>query len=229
MELTHNSTADNPSEAGVNLHSQPKQQVNPDPEPPTNPAHAVPNQSSDFSVSPPYTFDDRSTLAALVQQHGPLIRARIRRKLSPGMRRLFDSQDVLSTLFRRVDLLASKGELRASSEAQLVALLVRIADNAVVDRARVINKLNRVEGVDRAWSSSLSSRIAESPDDDASSEVLAAAFEALEDTEDRTILDMWLNDTPLDAIAQILDRPASTVRWKWGKIRSTLHQTLVNT
>jgi DNA-directed RNA polymerase specialized sigma24 family protein len=191
-----------------------------------------PAQQLSESAAPPssaaISFDDRSALAALVQQHGPLIRARIRRKLSPGMRRLFDSQDVLSTLFRRVDLLASKGELRASSEAQLIALLVRIADNAVVDRARIINKLNRVEGDDHAWSTSLRSRIAHCPDDDASSDVLASAFEALQDNEDRTILGMWLNDTPLDAIAQILDRPASTVRWRWGKIRSTLHQTLVN-
>lgn len=232
MELAHNSTADNPSDAGVNLYAHLTKQHTPDPVPPTAPAPPPPtpsHQTSDPSPPAPSAFDDRSALAALVQQHGPLIRARIRRKLSPGMRRLFDSQDVLSTLFRRVDLLASKGELRASSEAQLIALLVRIADNAVVDRARVINKLNRVEGDDRAWSSSLSSRIADSPDDDASSEVLAAAFEALEDTEDRTILGMWLNDTPLDAIAQILDRPASTVRWKWGKIRSRLQQTLVNT
>ena len=46
---------------------------------------------------------DRDAAAAFLDRYGPLVRRRVRGKLGQQMRRVFDSQDLWSTLARRFD------------------------------------------------------------------------------------------------------------------------------
>ncbi|MEO1511306.1 MAG: sigma-70 family RNA polymerase sigma factor, partial [Planctomycetota bacterium] len=159
-----------------------------------------------------------------VTEHAPLIRARIRRKLRPGARRLFDSQDIMSTLYRRVDALAAEGNLRARSEGELIALLVRIADNALIDRTRALRSLDAAEGPDSDWAHRLRDRVAESAGEDAHSDVLTQAFDALENNEERSVLSLWLQGVSLQQIGIILGEPAGTTRWRWSRLRERLRE-----
>jgi len=56
--------------------------------------------------------------------------------MSSRMRRLFDSQDMFSTVLRRLDQRIRNGRIEADGEKQLIALLHKIASGAFADRAR---------------------------------------------------------------------------------------------
>src|SRR5262245_42454435 len=81
---------------------------------------------------------DRDAAAEFVARFAPNIRRRIRGKMNPAMRRLFDSQEILSTLVRRLDEFVGAGQLNAESIPQLWSLLFRIADNSLIEKARVL-------------------------------------------------------------------------------------------
>ena len=85
---------------------------------------------------------DRVAAAVFITRYGSRIRRRIHGKLSPAMRRIFDSQDILSTLGRRLDQYVRFGRLAAASEDELWALVFRMAENAVIDKARVFRRLH---------------------------------------------------------------------------------------
>lgn len=165
---------------------------------------------------------DRGALAAMMKEHEPLIRARIRRSLNASMRKLFDSQDVFATVVRRVDRLAARGELRARSQAELVSLLSRIAENVVIDRARVIKRLRGAIEVEAEWARAFADRIDRDGGDAPHAVVLSLAFEALDDADDKAILSLWLNGTPHAGISAALGVPESTVRSRWQSIRRRL-------
>ncbi len=60
---------------------------------------------------------DREASAEFISRYGPRIRRRVRGKLSPAMRRLFDSQEILATVARRLDQMVASGERRAEGMA----------------------------------------------------------------------------------------------------------------
>src|SRR5262245_43990251 len=62
---------------------------------------------------------DRQAAAVFITRYESKIRRRVRGKLSLSMRRIFDSQDIVSTLGRRLDLYVRSGKLEAQSEQQL--------------------------------------------------------------------------------------------------------------
>ena len=61
---------------------------------------------------------DRAAAAAFITQYGDRVRRRVSGKLSPAMRRLFDSQEIMSTVARRLDHCVSGGELAAMAPDQ---------------------------------------------------------------------------------------------------------------
>jgi hypothetical protein len=86
---------------------------------------------------------DRAAAAEFMQRFGDRVRRRIRGKLGHGMRRLFDSQEILSTLGRRLDRYIYTGQMKAASLAELWGLVFRIADNSLVEKARVYRSLQQ--------------------------------------------------------------------------------------
>lgn len=79
---------------------------------------------------------DRAAVAEFVLRYGALIRLRVRERLGPSVRRVFDSEDLLSTLVRRMDSLIERGAVRAESPAQLWELLTSIMVQAASEYAR---------------------------------------------------------------------------------------------
>ncbi|HED54465.1 MAG TPA: sigma-70 family RNA polymerase sigma factor [Phycisphaerales bacterium] len=185
------------------------------------------SNSTDMSCGPSQPgvtrteFCSRDELAGRLLALEPLIRNRIRRKLSASTRRIFDSQDLMSTLLRRVDRLASQGRLRATSQGELIKLLLQVAENALIDRARVTAKLRRVDGPDGRWAREMLNRI-EAGSDEESADVIAAAFAALTHESDRFLLTLWLRGVPHVISAQVLGISPDAARQRWQNIRATL-------
>lgn len=167
---------------------------------------------------------DREAAFRFVEQFGDLIRRRVRGKLNSGMRRIFDSQEILSTVGRRLDRYVMEGQLRADSEPQLWSLLFRMIDAALVDKARTYRRLRRVEDEDSEFASRLLARMQERDrnSNDGGEIELEAAFRSLRSDVDREVLALWLNDVPHTRIAEEISSTPDAVRQRWRSIRDHL-------
>ena len=169
---------------------------------------------------------DREAAAIFITHFDSRIRRRIRGKLNPAMRRLFDSQDILSTVGRRLDLYVRSGSLEASSERQLWALVFRMATNAVIDKSRMYRRLQKAEGPDGQFAQELLRRLRQAESQSTSSvEIeLENALGMFKDDIDRDILSQWLNGFRLNEIAMAIGMAPTGVRKRWQKIRERLQE-----
>jgi DNA-directed RNA polymerase specialized sigma24 family protein len=169
---------------------------------------------------------DREASAQFITGYDNRIRRRIRGKLNPAMRRLFDSQDILSTVGRRLDQYVSAGNLEAESERQLWALVFRMAMNAVIDKSRMYRRLQQAEGPDSMVAQEILRRLRHADQKShAGFEVeLELALNMFSDKIDREILFQWLNGFRLNEIARSIDMAPTGVRKRWQKIRERLQE-----
>jgi len=85
----------------------------------------------------------REQVAEFLNAYGPLLLRRIRGKLRAARDRngtsypsAFDSDDILASVIRRIDLLACRGTLRIDHPGELIALLHVVTDRAVCEAIR---------------------------------------------------------------------------------------------
>ncbi|MCZ6835323.1 MAG: ECF-type sigma factor [Planctomycetota bacterium] len=169
---------------------------------------------------------DREAAALFITGYDNRIRRRIRGKLNPAMRRLFDSQDILSTVGRRLDQYVSAGSLEANNERQLWALVFRMALNAVIDKSRMYRRLQRAEGPDSLVAQEILRRLRHADQNlHGGFEIeLELALDLFSDDIDREILFQWLNGFRLNEIARSIDMAPTGVRKRWQKIRERLQE-----
>ncbi len=166
---------------------------------------------------------DREAGATLIQQYGPLVRQRFRRRLGPGLRRLMDSTDLVSTVGRRLDTAISEGRVSFDSEPQLLGFLHALAVGAVADKARVLARLRRAEGSDSPWAQAMADRIEQGTAAvDPFDSTVDHALEALESETDRKVLGFWLHGMSLTEIAFEMEAQPNAVRQRWFRIRERL-------
>jgi DNA-directed RNA polymerase specialized sigma24 family protein len=169
---------------------------------------------------------DRGAAATFVTRYDARIRRRIRGKLSPAMRRIFDSQEILSTVGRRLDSYVRSGQLEATNEGELWALVFRMANNAVIDKVRVFHRLQAVEGEDGQFAQELYRRLrqAERKRREGAEVEIDRALRLLDDHVDRAILSLWLAGVSHTVIAEHVELAPTAVRKRWQKIRTRLYE-----
>jgi DNA-directed RNA polymerase specialized sigma24 family protein len=169
---------------------------------------------------------DREAAAEFIQRFGSRIQRRIRGKLSQPMRRVFDSLDILATLSRRLDGFVLSGRLEARNEPELWALVFRIAERALVDKARLFRRLEAAESEDGEFAQRMLARLrtAETRGPHQPEIELERAFRCLPDGTDRAILSAWLSGTPHVATAEWVGLTPAAVRQRWQAIRARLRE-----
>ena len=171
---------------------------------------------------------ERDALAEFITRYGPRIRQRVRRRLAPAARRLFDSTEVLSTVARRLDHVVREKRMTAGSEAELWSLVLRVVERSVIDKGRAFRRLQRIEGEDAPLAAEVLSRMrqgeerAGDPDLD-----LVAIFEMVNEGSDREILGLWMRGLAPTSIARVLGLPPGTVRRRWHTLRNQLRERLI--
>jgi len=167
---------------------------------------------------------DREAASRFMQQFGEILRRRVRGKMGRGMRRLFDSQEILSTVSRRLDRYVRDGQVRAGDEPQLWSLVFKMADAALIDKVRMYKRLQTVEGEDSDFAERALDRIRTSEQrvPEGAELELDAAFKCLKGDVDRELLAMWLNGLPFAQIAAMLDTTPAGARQRWQAIRAQL-------
>lgn len=167
---------------------------------------------------------DREAGAEFISRYGGRIRRRVRGKLSPAMRRLFDSQEILATVARRLDVLVANGQIQAVSDGQVWSLVFTIVDHSLVEKARVYRGLRAKEGEDSGLAERILDRLraAERYREDGPELEIDRALRSLGDRVDRQILSLWLMGRDSSSIAVAIDMAPATVRKRWERIRDQL-------
>jgi DNA-directed RNA polymerase specialized sigma24 family protein len=168
---------------------------------------------------------DREAVGEFVTRYGDLIRLRIRDKLGPRLRRILDSEDVLSTVTRRLDGLVRDRAIRAGSNAELWSLVAAIANHAVAESARSAKReQNTLESAPRDSESEEAAQptYAHATEDSA----LTGIVGTLQDETDRRILWGRLHDHAHEQIAEEIGSTPSAVRMRWSRIRKLLRDVL---
>lgn len=167
---------------------------------------------------------DREAAAQFIVTYASRVRRRIRGKLGSQMRRLFDSQEILSTIGRRLDLYVRDRRLKATEEGQLWAFIFTMANNALIQKARIFQRLQAVEGSDGRFAQELLGRLEEVERQSSSSVELEIdkALASLDDAMDREILSMWLQGRNHGQIAEEIGAGHACVRKRWQRIRERL-------
>jgi RNA polymerase sigma-70 factor (ECF subfamily) len=171
---------------------------------------------------------DRAAAGEFMDRFGSRIRRRIRFKLSAPMRRLFDSQEILSTVARRLDLYVGREKVEARAPEELWSLVFRIADNALIDKVRLFRRLEAVEGSDSQFATSLLSTMRRAEQGSSSGVELEMdrVFRSLENKVDREILSLWLSGDDQPEIARQLGITQDTVRQRWCRLRERLRELI---
>jgi RNA polymerase sigma factor (sigma-70 family) len=170
---------------------------------------------------------DRDAAAVLVTKYEPMLRRRIRAQLSAATRRLFDTQDVFSTVCRRFDRFVGGRRVKASTPGELLSLLARIAQNSVVDKRRVMRQVNRIETEDSEFYGLLRARSGTRWKDDAGFELdIRRLAGALDEPRDRSLLFRWLAGRSLEQIAVELGITPELARKRWQLVRARLRDML---
>jgi len=167
---------------------------------------------------------DREAVGEFVLRYGDLIRLRIRDKLGPQLRRVLDSEDVLSTVTRRLDGLVRNRAIRAGSNAELWSLVAAIANHAVAESARSAKReKTSLEAAPRDPET-------DTPNPgfapDAEDSALTGIVGSLQDETDRRILWLRLHDHAHEQIADEIGSTPSAVRMRWSRIRKLLREVI---
>ncbi len=167
---------------------------------------------------------DRDAAVEFARIYAPVIRQRLRRRMSPGFRRLMDSSDLVSTMTRRLDALVRDGRVRAESGRQLFTLMVEIASRTLSDRYRLLERIERLEREE-----AVEPRIAPVSERDplALDHLLERAFATLASERDRQILALWLQGMEPMQIARVLGSNGNAIRQRWLHIRRRLKDVLM--
>lgn len=165
-----------------------------------------------------YLLHDRDELASFVLRNKARIEAIARRKLRPAARTSYGSEDVLSTVLRRLDALAERGLVRAQSEAQLWALINSIAENVSLHRSRLLESLRVRSGDDADFWQAMHADMRQTREDEDAFVRIYELLAMLDDQDQRQMFMMRLRGAGHRVIAQHLGISEDAARQRWSLI-----------
>ncbi|HYD01738.1 MAG TPA: hypothetical protein VEB22_10975 [Phycisphaerales bacterium] len=169
---------------------------------------------------------EREAAAEFIMRFGPQIRRRVRGKMAFSMRRLFDSQDILSTLSRRLDRYVHQKRFEPRSEGEFWSLIQTIATHSIAEKAKICRALEQSEEELSGLAHETAGRF------DRAERGAGVTLEPNEDFEellecvsqpiDRQIARLWAMNLSSEAIATELGLTVDVVRTRWSRTRSRL-------
>lgn len=171
---------------------------------------------------------DREAAGAFLARYGPMIRRRIRGRMKASLKRIADTGDILSTLGRRLDLYVLRGRFSCSSEQELWSLVNVIAERSTVEKARILNSINRLEREDGPLAAGVLGRIRDAERGQQGSLELAwdDLMEMIADPIDRSIAFHWSLGCSHEETAEIVGLSHAAVRKRWERVKTALRERL---
>ncbi|MGI9015118.1 MAG: hypothetical protein ACR2GY_12850 [Phycisphaerales bacterium] len=166
---------------------------------------------------------DREAAAEFIDVYGSRILRRVRAGLSARVRRVYDSQEILSTIGRHLDDYVMQGRFSIECTHGVWALIDRMTDNALVDKARKVRSIRESEQRGAEVASTLrlqmqsdAARLGAARDE--ADFHLEALLDLLETDDDRTHLQMRMRDATSREISRLLMMTPAGVRKRWQRI-----------
>jgi len=164
----------------------------------------------------------RTSLARFVRDLEPEIRRVARRRLPDPGKSVYDSEDVLSTVLRRIDRLMFEGRLELRSEPELRGLILRVAECASIDRAR-LTELSRMRLIeDGDFARGLLQSLDRCASDDDAAVMLYEMDCSLCVPKDRHLFWLRLRGASHRLIAKELGITEEACRQRWAQVRREL-------
>ncbi len=169
-------------------------------------------------------WNRREEVAEFILRHEGRVREIARRKLSPGARSAYGSEDVFATVMRRLDALAAKGLIHAESEAQLWLLIRGIVNNVSLHRHRLIESTACRSGEDAEFWSNMHTDLRRCEGDTEAFVLVYEMLMSLEDYTQRQIFMLRLRGVSHRIIAQQLGTTEQAARQRWRLIVAKLRE-----
>lgn len=183
---------------------------------------AAPRPDPDPPGHPPAKDAARHLVASFLLRNRDQIRAIARARLSADTRTVYDSEDVFSSVLRRIDNLARQGVLRPANETELWALIHTIARNTALKKTLLIERARILVTEDPRYGYELMERLNRCRDDDEATLLVYRLMLALDDPLDRQVFALYLRGASHRAIASFLGIREDASRKRWVRLRDDL-------
>ncbi len=164
----------------------------------------------------------RDAIARFALDNAAKIRAIARVKLTKVTRTVHDSEDVLSSVVRRLDGLAIEGRLRPASEKELWRLIAVIARNCAVSKTRLIERAQKLLTEDGPLAYEAVRRLNSCRSDEEATLLVSRMIGTLRNSQDRQILDLLMRGASNGAIAALMGISMEASRQRLTAIRRKL-------
>lgn len=180
------------------------------PEEPDPPQHGMPRT--------------REEIARFVIDRKARIQAIARRRLAAGSRGLFDSEDVVASVMRRIDQMASRGALRLRSEGELWALIATIAGHDAITKARIMARSNSIIREDHEFAKFLVERASNCESDEAADAAILDIAASISNATMRQVFLLRLRGASHEAAAGAVGMTPAAVRQQWSTLMRSLSE-----
>lgn len=173
------------------------------------PERSAPAERSDLS---------RDAIAEFLFRNEQSIRRIARERLTRATRSTFDSEDVMSSVLRRMDVLALEGRLKPRSEGELWALVRTIAANTAVSKSRLIERARSLEAEDGEYGRALVRRLETCVNDDEAHLLVLRMASSLRKDRQREVFLLRLRGANHASVAGLLGISEGASRQLWMEV-----------
>lgn len=164
----------------------------------------------------------RAGAAEILTQHRDEILRRIHAQIGGNTRKVTDTEDILSTVARRLDHLIAEGRLQATSERQLFALIHAITDRTLLEKHRQGTRTQQRE-------SSIAREHEANTEHNAQTSGLERIVKLVPDPIDRQILNGKARGWSYETLAAELGIQEEAVRQRWSRLRKRVQESIRGT
>lgn len=151
-----------------------------------------------------------------------MILRRLRGRLNEDMRRILETDDILSTISFRLDTAVRAGRLRATTPGELLSFVAGLSERTIFEKSRSLRRMRRLE----RHASSSAAKAAGAPAHGDAVHLVELAIQALSTDVDRTIARLRLNGVSHRVIADNLGLSVESARQRWRSVRLRLIEIL---
>lgn len=161
----------------------------------------------------------REAIAEALIRNERMIRRVARLKMSSSLNAAFDSQDIFSTLIRRIDSAVAQDRLSFDDRKRLMGYVLRATDRVIIDKARTVSRQRRAEASATPATREL---MPESRAGDPERPALGQLMDSLNDERDLVVIESYLAGRPQRVTAKMLNSSTEAIRERWKRIRARL-------
>ncbi len=165
---------------------------------------------------------NREEVAAFVLANKSKIQEMARAKLKSTPRTILDSEDVSSSVLRRLDELASRGSVRPRSEVELWAFIGTITSGMAIDKLRLLSRIRALESEGGQYAQLVRLRVERCSSDDEVALLMHRMAVALPEKRDRHVFYLKMRGANDRSVSLLLGESEAWARKKWYLIRQDL-------